>query len=158
MRPFAIWHLWWAAPILLLSICGFLTGSFEADRGARFVPSQEVAEAAIQRGLEGWMNGEPAGVIPGTKPEIQFMDSYRKPEQKLVRYEILGEVAGNAPRCFAVRVTLKPQPDAPETTVRLKYIVVGIDPLWVFRQEDYDLLSHWEHPMEDQKELETPEK
>jgi hypothetical protein len=27
-------------------------------------------------------------------------------------------------------------------------VVIGIDPLWVFRHEDYDLLLHWEHPME----------
>ena len=26
-------------------------------------------------------------------------------------------------------------------------MIVGIDPLWIFRHEDYDLLLHWEHQM-----------
>lgn len=99
--------------------------------------------------MEAWKKGEPVGPVSGTsKPAIHFVDSHRKPNQRLDHYEILGEVPGNAPRCFAVKAHLT-NPDAEE---RLRYIVVGIDPLWVFRQEDYDLLSHWSHPMENTSE------
>jgi hypothetical protein len=94
--------------------------------------------------MEAWKKGEPAGLVAGTKqPAIHVIDSHRTPGQNLSQYEILGEVPGNAPRCFAVKAYLS----APEKEERLRYIVVGIDPLWVFRQEDYDLLSHWSHPM-----------
>jgi hypothetical protein len=26
--------------------------------------------------------------------------------------------------------------------------VVGINPIWVIRQEDYNAMAHWEHPSE----------
>ena len=35
----------------------------------------------------------------------------------------------------------------PTAEKRERYVIVGIDPLWIFRQEDYDLLLHWEHQM-----------
>jgi hypothetical protein len=44
---------------------------------------------------------------------------------------------------FTVKLTL----EDPATELKARYVVVGIDPVWVFRQEDYDMLSHWDHPM-----------
>ncbi|MBI5760289.1 MAG: hypothetical protein HZA46_17375 [Planctomycetales bacterium] len=93
--------------------------------------------------LSAWQSGEPAGTVPNTKPEVFVTDSHRRPDQKLEAFEILGPVPGNAPRCFAVKLKLV-YPDAEE---RVRFVVVGIEPLWVFRQEDYDMLAHWEHPM-----------
>jgi hypothetical protein len=58
-------------------------------------------------------------------------------------FEILGEVPGPTGRCFAVRLKLR-EPVAEE---KVRYAVFGIDPLWVFRQEDLEMLGHWEHPM-----------
>jgi hypothetical protein len=29
----------------------------------------------------------------------------------------------------------------------VRYNVLGRDPIWVFRLEDYEMISHWEHPM-----------
>ena len=26
-------------------------------------------------------------------------------------------------------------------------VVVGIDPIWVIRHEDYEMLTHWSHPV-----------
>ncbi len=134
---------------LVLAVACFVScGCGEYDRSSQFVPSVTVAESAVKAGMEAWKKGDPVGLVQGvTKPSVHVVDSHRKPGQQIVSYEILGEVPGNAPRCFAVKATLS----GPETTERLRYIVVGIDPLWVFRQEDYDLLSHWEHPMEEKK-------
>jgi hypothetical protein len=132
-----------------------LSGCAEVDRKPRFIPSVSVAESAVKAGMEAWLRSEPAGIVAGTNaPVIHVIDSHRKPGQTLNSYEILGEVPGNAPRCFAVKAQL----GEPAKEERLRYIVVGIDPLWVFRQEDYDLLSHWEHPMEDSKPEEKSEK
>ena len=47
-----------------------------------------------------------AGAVPGTKPVVYVIDSHRKPGETLDSYEVLGEVPGNAPRCFAVRAFL----------------------------------------------------
>lgn len=93
--------------------------------------------------LNAWRDGVPAGSVPNTKPEVFVTDAHRRPGQKLEAFEILGPVPGNAPRCFAVKLKLV-NPDAEE---RVRFVIVGIEPLWVFRQEDYDMLTHWEHPM-----------
>ena len=112
----------------------------------------------MKTGMEAWLKGEPSGPLAGTQPLVQVVDSHRKRGLTLVRYEILGEVAGNAPRCFAVKAYVKAPQDNAEKLLRLKYIVIGIDPLWVWGQFDYDMLAHWDHPMEQLEPLETPEK
>jgi len=144
----------WLLALFPLTISTVMMGCGEVDRNRRFIPSPTVAESAVKSGMEAWMKGEQVGAVAGTKPVIHVIDSYRKPGQTLTQYEILGEVPANAPRCFAVKVKLA----GPEKEERLRYIVVGIDPLWVFRQEDYDLLSHWDHPMEQSKPPENQNK
>jgi hypothetical protein len=132
----------------------FVSGCGEVDRSPQFTPSPSVAESAIKSGMEAWKKGEPVGIVAGTRPAVHVIDSHRQPGQTLASFDILGEVPGNAPRCFAVEARLT----GPDQQERLRYIVVGIDPLWVFRQEDYDLLSHWDHPMNTGKPAGTPQK
>ncbi len=108
-----------------------------------FVPTPEVALEALTQVLDAWKAGLPAGEIAGTKPLIFGTDTSRKAEQRLVNYEILGESPGDAGRTYVVKVKLT----NPSEELKLQYIVVGIDPLWVFRQEDYQLLMHWDHYM-----------
>ncbi len=108
-----------------------------------FIPTQEVAEAALEQVLDSWKAGKPAGEVAGTKPVIFATDTSRKPEQTLLAYRILGETPGTAGRMYAVVLDL----DNPVEQIKTQYIVVGIDPLWVFRQEDYELLMHWDHYM-----------
>jgi hypothetical protein len=62
-----------------------------------------------------------------------------------VRYTILGEAPGDAPRCFAVRLHL----EEPQEEQRVRFVLIGLDPLWVFRHEDYEMLAHWECGVED---------
>jgi hypothetical protein len=145
-------------PAFLASICVLLTGCYDVDRSSRFIPSPEIAESAVKAGMEAWLKNEPPGAVANTKPVVQIVDSHRNRGLTLVRYEILGEVAGNAPRCFAVKAYVKTQKDDVEKLLRLKYVVIGIDPLWVWGQYDYDMLSHWEHPMEELEQLEKLEK
>ena len=127
----------------LALFAALLTGC--GDSSARYVPSVTQAEAAVKASLDDWKKGLPAGPVADTKPAVHVIDSQRRELPVLSDYQILGEVPGNAPRCLAVRLRWT----SPETEERARYVVVGIDPLWVFRQEDYDLLSHWEHPMEE---------
>ena len=140
-------------PILLIVLGIAFAGLENNNTSAKFIPSPAVTESAVKAAMEAWMNGQPTGPIEGTKPLIQLVDSQRKPGQVLTSYEILGEVPGNGARCFAVRVQLA----NPEKQERLRYAVVGIDPLWVFRLEDYEMLCHWAHPMGERKPSETPE-
>jgi hypothetical protein len=75
--------------------------------------------------------------------KVYVVDAHRPPGRPLERYTILGEVIDGYARCFSVRVELG-QPEAREV---VRYNVFGRDLIWVYRREDYDMISHWEHPM-----------
>lgn len=107
-----------------------------------YVPAESVAREALVKAMDEWKQGKPAGTIEG-KPSIQVGDSLRIPGQILERYEILGELPEDGGRRFTVQVKLA-NPAAEE---KLYYIVLGIDPLWVMRREDYNMIGHWEHKM-----------
>ena len=108
-----------------------------------FKPGTELAKTALIRALKDWQAGKPAGEIAGSKPLIHVTDTNRKPKQALDRFIILGETPGRSGRTYAVELSLK----HPDEHLKTEYIVVGIDPLWVFRREDFELLMHWDHRM-----------
>lgn len=135
MQSMALWGCLCVALASGLSGCGTKTPNY--------TPSLATAEEAIRQGLDAWKNGKPAGEVPGTKPMIYVTDTGRKPDQTLQSYQILGETRGSTGRTFAVTLQLT----NPAEEIRTRYLVVGIDPLWVFRQEDYELLTHWDHRM-----------
>lgn len=108
------------------------------------MPASDLARTALEAVLADWKAGLPPGPVDRLKVKVQITDNQRKPGQLLEDFEILGEVPGATTRCFAVRLKLR-EPIAEE---KVRYAVFGIDPLWVFRQEDLEMLGHWEHPME----------
>ncbi len=126
-----------------------LTGC--ARKALDYTPSLAVAESAVRSGLETWKSGQPPGEVAGTSPVIHVTDAGRKPGQVLDDFQILGEVRGSAGRTIAVTLHLS----NPSEVIKTRYIVVGIDPLWVFRQEDYELLMHWDHHMPTTEEPKT---
>jgi hypothetical protein len=111
------------------------------DEAARYVPSPELAAAALDASLRAWRDGQPAGPVRAQGRSVEVSDSERLSGRRLKAYAILGPIGLEGPRGFAVRLALDAPPE--ESTVR--YLVVGLDPIWVFRQEDYERISHWEH-------------
>ena len=135
-------RVYWLALAALLMGCG------RGDPYARYVPSEDSAESALKAGLEAWKAGAATGPVADTaKPEVIVVDSWREPKQNLESYQILGEVPGNTPRCYAVRLNL----GNPEAEQRVRFVIVGIDPLWVFRYEDFQLIGHWDHRMAEEQ-------
>ncbi|MGH8165486.1 MAG: hypothetical protein ACREP1_14250 [Rhodanobacteraceae bacterium] len=126
-----------------------------ASGSQRYIPSAARAEEALDQVLSAWKRGEPAGPLAYASAPIaiQVADSTRRPGQRLADYELLGEISGEGPRTFAVRLQL----DNPSERREVRYYLVGIDPLWVFRQEDYDAIVHWQACAPDW-ELETAAK
>ena len=86
--------------------------------------------------------------MSGRSPAVETADGLRTKGRTLVKYEILGLVPDDAPRCFAVRLTL----GNPMQELRERYVVLGIDPVWVWRHSDYEMLTHWDHAMMAEKE------
>src|SRR5260370_1024374 len=111
----------------------------EPDKLERYVPAPELAQRALEAVLADWKAGKPPGPIDRLSVMVQITDNQRKPGQLLDDFEILGEVPGATARCFGVRLKLR-EPVAEE---KVRYAVVGIDPLWVFRHADLEMLGHW---------------
>jgi hypothetical protein len=129
---------------MLLATAAICSGcTREPETLERFMPASDLAHSALEAVLADWKAGLPPGPIDRLPVKVQITDNQRKPGQLLEDFEILGEVPGATARCFAVRLKLR-DPVAEE---KVRYAVFGIDPLWVFRQEDLEMLSHWEHPM-----------
>ena len=98
---------------------------------------------ALESALSAWKSGEAVvSVVDGVKVELD--DSTWRNGRQLNDFEILGEVSGDDGRWFEVRLVLTAPPEIRQT----RYTIIGIDPLWVIRQEDYAAMAHWEHPME----------
>jgi hypothetical protein len=108
----------------------------------RYVPSSSVAREALDEALSAWKKGHPVATLRLKSQDvaIEVSDSQRSAGRRLDDYEIQGEVAAEGPRSFAVRLELK----EPKQEQLVRYYLVGIDPLWVFQQRDYDLIAHWE--------------
>ncbi len=77
-------------------------------------------------------------------PGVQFVDQRRKPNQRLMSFLVLGQTDIENARQFTVRLNLEGE-DLPQL---VKYNILGRDPVWVFRLDDYEMFAHWEHDMD----------
>jgi hypothetical protein len=118
---------WWLA---------WLAGCGGAGTG-RYVPASTTARATLETALQAWQAGGKPGLVAAGPPAIQVVDAKWEAGQKLAGYEILREEPGQGPRWFAVKLKLQTPPG--EQVV--KYAVLGNDPLWVYREEDFQKLS-----------------
>jgi hypothetical protein len=125
----------------------------QPDRTAdRYVPPAQTARQALEAALRSWREGRPAGKVEGTSPQVYLVDTCRRPGQTLKSFSILGETAGEGPRCLAVRLRL----DNPEEEQRARFVVFGVDPLWVYRYEDYEMMIHWACAENEDESKNTP--
>ncbi|WP_165253465.1 hypothetical protein [Paludisphaera soli] len=116
-------------------------------------PGVELAKSSLARVLGAWKAGRrDGGGLIGSSPAVGVVDALQR-ERPLAEFEIVGALFPMAEaRPFAVRLTL----DSPREVVTARYVVLGADPIWVFRQEDYDLILHWEHKMTQDEVEGTP--
>lgn len=132
----------WLAIAVAVIAAGCESGAGGGDLGP---PDLAASRRALAVSLDAWKAGRRAsGVLIGSGPAVGVVDSNRA-DRPLADYEVVGPlmVAGKS-RPFAVRLVL----DAPRETVEARYVVVGRDPLWVFRHEDFERMLHWEHRMD----------
>jgi len=128
---------------LIVLVCASLTVGCRGEAERMGPPPPELARASLAKALEAWKGGRAGGPLIGSSPGVGVVDTLRQ-ERPLLDYEILGPLYPLAEaRPFGVRLTL----DSPREVVTARYIVLGVDPIWVFRDEDYQLILHWEHKM-----------
>jgi hypothetical protein len=106
-----------------------------------YVPPEPASRKALESALDAWKDGklsagkggEPAGKVPDSSPSVFFVDSRRKRAQQLENYEVVKEESEGGNTFFSVKLTLK----GPRAEEVVRYVVVGVDPLWVYREEDF---------------------
>jgi hypothetical protein len=121
---------------LVALVALFALGCGKGGKVEDFTPPADNARKALEAALAHWQAGNPPGGVTGASPAVEVLDSKWKSGAKLTGYEIVKEEPGPGPRTFTVRLTYAkgPAEDA-------RYVVSGIDPLWVYREEDYKKLS-----------------
>jgi hypothetical protein len=103
----------------------------------KFIPKPGTARSALEAALIAWQNGQGAAPVTVGATPVQVLDSKRRPGQRLTRFEIVKEEAGDGPRWFSVKLTL----EKPAGEQVARYVVIGNSPLWVYREEDYKKAS-----------------
>ena len=139
-------HSWVAFVALVLALATGV-GCSRGQRNEDFVPSEDAARNALEAHLQAWTRGENSHVIVDTQPVVMIVDDLRLKGRTLTEYKILGTVPADAPICFAVQLSL----GNPQAEVRERYVVVGMDPLWVWRYDDYLTITHWCQPPSEPK-------
>ena len=95
-------------------------------------PASATARKAIETAMSKWKAGVKHGPITDVTPPLNVFDARWQAGSRLESYEILEEVIGKELPYFKIKLKIAGKPE--ETT---EYLVIGIDPLLVFRDVDY---------------------
>ena len=114
--------------ISMLALAGCSSNSYD-----KFIPSEERARQALESALNAWQDGKEPGAIDGAPMPVQAVDSQWRAGKKLVSYEIVNQEPGEGPPVFTVNLTMQGN----NKPLVVRYYVLGKDPLWVYREDDY---------------------
>jgi hypothetical protein len=131
----------WCAALLAVAT-GCERGDGEAATPA-FVPSWDEARHALEASLAAWRDAPSPSPASLDVPGVRFVDKQRKPDRRLLSFQVLAQTEIENARQFTVRLNL----EGDESPQLVKYNILGRDPVWVFRLDDYEMFAHWEHDM-----------
>jgi hypothetical protein len=135
MRKAIMLFSWNSTRVVLFSFsAAILFTAGGCSNGSTAVPSGEVARTALEAALKSWCDGGKPGVLPGTEPRVEVHDTPWASGQSLTSFEILREEPGTVDKRFAVRLSLA----KPDRVLEVEYHVLGVAPVMVFRDEDYE--------------------
>jgi hypothetical protein len=110
-----------------------------------YMPAWNEARSAVESALSAWRDANPPLPASLDSPSVKFTDQTRKPNQRLLAYEVLGQTDLDSARQFTVRLTLEGE----ESPQLVRYNVFGRQPMFVYRLEDFEMLMHWECKMDE---------
>ena len=117
---------------LAVALC-FMTGCGTSVK--KYTPSADSAREALDAALEKWKSGATHATVDDYRVPIDVFDARWQNGKKLESYEILGEETSEGPaKVFTVKMKL----DEDKEEKEVKYYIVGIDPLNIFREQDYN--------------------
>lgn len=139
---------WLALPVLALcaAACVFVWSTGDAPRPPggyeRFIPDVPTAQHALETALAAWQEGRRPGLLAAEPVPVVAVDAEWARGERLQSFSVVGESSAGGPRSFVVRLKLDGR--GAESTAR--FVVMGIDPLWVYRHEDLEMMEHMHHP------------
>ena len=117
---------------LMFSLAG-CSGNGEA----KYIPSDASAHEALNAALQAWQDGHAHGPITSYKVPIDTYDARWQAGEKLERFEVIRSEQLDQHKAFRVKMKLANDPEEQEDT----FLVIGNNPLMVFRKQDYDKAS-----------------
>lgn len=122
------------AVFLVLALTPVVLAGCTSRKASDFIPKEDQSRKTLTTALTAWKNGEKWEKIPAGESVIEVLDNKWRAGQQLADFQILeSEPAGDGPQWFTVKLIMK----KPAGELKVRYVVVGIDPLWVYREEDY---------------------
>ncbi len=122
-----------AAWLLACVTSGWLAGCGDGGATQRYVPEAATARGALEAALTAWKNGEPHQTIKSFETRIDVYDARWQSGKKLESFEIVGEGPADPNPSYRVKLRFADTETDEEDT----FLVVGIDPILVFRSQDY---------------------
>jgi hypothetical protein len=123
----------WALPIFSVCLLAAFTGCSSTSTTDKFIPNEMQARAALEAALNAWVEGKKPEEIEGTPIPVQAADSQWRAGKKLVSFQIIEQIPGEVPPVFTVHLTMQGK----SGPLIVRYYVVGKDPLWVYREDDF---------------------
>lgn len=122
-------------PYPLLVVAVLVVAGCGGNTEKSFHPPAATSRDALTGALDTWKEGrEKPGSIDDFTPTLQVAEPSWADGRKLQSYEIVGEEQlPDGPQKFIVKLTLTDVPE-PQTVT---YVVIGKDPIWIMREEEY---------------------
>ncbi len=118
---------------VLLALAGCGSGSAP-------LPSSAAARQALQAALDAWKAGKPASSLAGLEPKIEVVDFEWRAGEALTGYSLGADAPGQGTQTLSASLTLKGQPPK-----EVKYMVFGINPIRIYRDEDFTRAMNMEN-------------
>jgi hypothetical protein len=103
---------------------------------AKYIPSETTAREALEVALTAWKEGKSHGTITSWNTPIDAYDARWRDGKKLEAFEVVREEMLEEKKAFVVKMKL-----VDEKEQEVTYLVIGNNPLMVFRREDYEKAS-----------------
>lgn len=107
--------------------------------GTAPIPSADEAKKSLQTTLDAWKAGQPPASLDAGTPKIEAVDFDWVAGKKLTEFAIGEESPEAGTKTFDVKITL-----APGGVRDVKYMVLGKDPVLVYRDEDFRRMLNME--------------
>lgn len=108
-----------------------------------------MARKALDDSLAAWQSGGKPDQLASGTPAVHPVDFQWQAGRALESYQIVADEPdpGDATKPFTVSLKLKPVKGAKAaaTETKTRYVVLGRDPVWVYREDDYARLLNMDN-------------